>query len=121
EELLGNFRAVRESGRSALVTAIKPNDHQTLWIADMILELLLRPHAGQVNLQTRQGWSYDPLDPASARGEVITLEERLVAFDRGLIDPARAPAFRETARLVKRLAAEFRPDFLSLDGEEVPR
>lgn len=121
EGLLANFQAVRASGRTAFVTAVKPNDHQTLWMADMLLELLLRPVAEQVNLQTRPGWRYDPHDPASARGEVITLEERLVAFDRGLIDPARAPAFRETARLVKRLAAEFRPDFLSLDGEEVPR
>ncbi|HYD83990.1 MAG TPA: extracellular solute-binding protein, partial [Opitutus sp.] len=121
EELLANFGAVRADGRSALVTAVKPNDHQSLWMADMLLELLLRPVAEQVNLQTRAGWRYDPLDPECTRGEVITLEERLVAFDRGLIDPARAPAFRETARLMRRLAAEFRPDFLSLDGEEVPR
>jgi len=121
EGLIANFRAVRASGRAALVTAVKPNDHQTLWMADMLLELLLRPAAEQVNLLTRPGWRFDPLDPACARGEVITLEERLVAFDRGLIDPARAPAFRETARLMRTLAQEFRPDFLSLDGEEVPR
>ncbi len=121
EELLANFAAVRASGRSALVTAVKPNDHQSLWMADMILELQLRPVAEQVNVQTRAGWKFDALDPECTRGEVITLEERLVAFDRGLIDPARAPAFRETARLIRRLAAEFRPDFLSLDGEEVPR
>ena len=121
EELLVNFESTRASGKNAFVTAVKPNDHQTLWMADMLLELLLRPAAEQVNLQTRSGWRYDPFDPACARGEVITLEERLVGFDRGLIDPARAPAFREVARLMKRLAAEFRPDFLSLDGEEVPR
>lgn len=121
EGLLDNFRAVRASGRTAFVTAVRPNDHQTLWMADMLLELLLRPVAAQVNLQAREGWHYDALDPECTRGEVVTLEERLVAFDRGLIDPARAPAFRETARLVKALAAEFRPDFLSLDGDEVPR
>ncbi|MFO1450130.1 MAG: ABC transporter substrate-binding protein [Opitutaceae bacterium] len=121
EDMLTNFRAVRTAGHSALVTAIRPNDHQTLWMADMVLELLLRPVAAEVNLQAQPGWRYDALDPESTRGEVITLEERLVAFERGLIDPARAPAFRETARLMKELAAEFRPDFLSLDGEEVPR
>lgn len=121
EGMMSNFRAVRAAGRTALVTAVKPNDHQTVWMADMMLELLLRPVAEEVNLLTRPGWRFDPLDPTCTRGEVITLEERLVAFDRGLIDPARAPAFRETARLMRTLAQEFRPDFLSLDGEEVPR
>ena len=121
EEMLANFRAVRAAGQTALVTALRPNDHQTLWMADMLLELLLRPMAAEVNLLTKPDWRYDAMDPESTRGEVITLEERLVAFERGLIDPARAPAFRETARLMKQLAAEFRPDFLSLDGEEVPR
>src|SRR5690606_34866833 len=75
EELLTNFGAVRAAGRSALVTAVKPNDHQSLWMADMLLELLLRPAAEQVNLQTRANWRYDPLDPESTRAEVITLEE----------------------------------------------
>ncbi len=121
EQLLDNFDAVRRSDRAALVTAVRPNDHQTLWMADMILELLLRPVAAEVNLQAKPGWRYDALDPECTRGEVGTLEERMVAFERGLIDPAKAPAFRETARLVRRLAREFRPDFLSLDGEEVPR
>jgi len=121
EEMLFNFRAVRGAGQTALVTALRPNDHQTLWMADMLLELFLRPVAAEVNLLTKPAWRYDAMDPESTRGEVITLEERLVAFERGLIDPARAPAFRETARLIKQLAAEFRPDFLSLDGEEVPR
>lgn len=121
EELLGHFRRVRAAGETALVTALRPNDHQTVWMADMLLELLLRPVAAQVNLQAQPTWRYDPLDPESTRGEVITLEERMVAFEKGLIDPARSLAFRETARLIKQLAAEFRPDFLSLDGEEVPR
>ncbi len=121
EALEENFRRVRQAGHAALVTAVRPNDHQTLWMADMILELLLRPVAVEVNLQAPPGWEYDAFDPESTRGEVITLEERLVAFERGLIDPAKALAFREAARLVRSLSTQFRPDFLSLDGDEVPR
>jgi ABC-type glycerol-3-phosphate transport system substrate-binding protein len=121
EELLANFRAVRHAGGTALACAIRSNDYQTVWMTDMLLELLLRPAVPDVNLLAAPGWRYDPLDPASTRGEVVTLDERLVAFERGLIDPARAPAFRETARLMKELAREFRPDFLGLDGEEVTR
>lgn len=121
EELLANFRAVRASGRTAQACAIRDNDYQTLWMADMILDLLLRPLVPQVNQLAAPGWKYDPLDPDSTRGEMVSIDERLVAFSRGLIDPAVAPAFRETARMMKELAREFRPDFLSLDGEEVTR
>lgn len=121
EELLANFRAVRAGGRTALASAIKANDAQTVWMADMLLELLLRPVAQDVNRLCAPGWHYDAFDPTSTWNEAITLDERLVAFERGLIDPARSRPFRETARLVKELAGEFRPDFLSLDGEEVTR
>jgi ABC-type glycerol-3-phosphate transport system substrate-binding protein len=121
EHLLANFRAIRATGGTALACAIRSNDYQTVWMTDMLLELLLRPVVPEVNLLSAPGWRYDPLDPESTRREVITLDEKLVAFERGLIDPARAPAFRETARLMKDLSRELRPDFLSLDGEEVTR
>lgn len=121
EQLLDNFARVQASGRTALVAAVRSGDGQTEWMADMILELLLRPVAEKVNRRCAPGWHYDPLDPESTRGEAITLEERLAAFDRGWTDPARSPAFAEMARLVKNLVRHLRADFASLDGAEVPR
>ncbi|HEU5078541.1 MAG TPA: extracellular solute-binding protein [Opitutaceae bacterium] len=121
EQLISNFEAVRASGATAIACAVRANDAQTVWMADMILELLLRPVVPEVNLRHAAGWHYEVADPASTRDEAITLDERLVAFAHGVIDPARSPAFRETARLMREMAREFRPDFLSLDGEEVTR
>lgn len=90
-------------------------------MADLLLELLLRPATTRVHLRAPAGWRYDPLDPATTEREGISLEERIVGFKRGLLDPRTAPAFAETARLVAGVAEDWRGDFLSLDGEEPPR
>jgi ABC-type glycerol-3-phosphate transport system substrate-binding protein len=119
DELIANMRRVKENGGTAMVTAIKPNDAQSVWAAALLLECLSRPLIPQVNIEHPDGWIFDPLDHQTTLNERITIEERIVAFERGLIDPAKAPAFAETTRLMGEFADQWRPDFLQLDGQEV--
>lgn len=117
--MMANMRAVRDSGRTAMMTAIKPNDAQTVWAAALLLEALTRPLIPQVNIDHAPGWVFDPMDRATTLDERISIEERIIAFERGLIDPARSPEFAEVARLMKEFSEVWRPDFLGLDGQEV--
>ncbi|MCX7019993.1 MAG: hypothetical protein NTY46_13595 [Candidatus Sumerlaeota bacterium] len=66
-------------------------------------------------------WQFDPLDRRCTLNEKIDLSELIVAFEAGLIDPVRSPEYAETARLVRELSKTWRPDFLSLDGEQAYR
>jgi ABC-type glycerol-3-phosphate transport system substrate-binding protein len=117
--LVENFRAMSGSGLPAIAVAVKSNDAQSQWMGELMLEFLLRPEAERVNLRHAEGWRFEADDPASVRGEVIDLAERIVAFERGLIDPARSEAFAEVARLLAEFSKTWRPDFLSLDGEQI--
>ncbi|HEY0946344.1 MAG TPA: ABC transporter substrate-binding protein [Opitutaceae bacterium] len=119
-ELKSNYERIQAAGGVPQIVAVRSNDFQSAWTADILLELFLRPETVAVNLQHAPGWRYDPLDPTSTHGELVSLEERIIAFADGRIDPERAPAFAEVARLVAELAHGWRGDFLSLDGEEVP-
>ncbi|MDR2674072.1 MAG: ABC transporter substrate-binding protein [Opitutaceae bacterium] len=117
--LVENFRATTGSGLPAIAVAVKSNDAQSQWMGELMLEFLLRPAAERVNLRHAEGWRFAADDPASVRGEVIDLAERIVAFERGLIDPAKSEAFAEVARLLAEFSKTWRPDFLSLDGEQI--
>lgn len=119
EDLLSTFRAVRQAGEQTMAVAIKPNDAQSIWAATLILESLTRPLIPEVNIVHADDWEFRPHDPDSTLRERIDLTERIIAFERGLIDPARSPAFAETARIMREFAELWRPDFLSLDGSEV--
>lgn len=119
DAMLANFRAVKANNQTAMVTAIKANDAQSVWAAALLLECLMRPRIPEVNLQHAPGWSFDPLDRHCTLDERIGIEERLVAFERGIIDPARSPQFDEATRLMQEFSTTWRPDFLSLDGQEV--
>ncbi len=119
EELMTNMQTIRESGRTAMMTAIRPDDAQTVWAAGMILEALMRPLTEKVNIDHEEGWAFDPMDRETTLRERISLEERVIAFERGLIDPARSPEFEETVRLMQAFSSHWRGDFLSLDVREV--
>lgn len=119
-DLTRNYERIQSAGGVPQIVAVRSNDFQSAWTADILLELFLRPETVAVNLQHAPGWRYDPLQPESTHGELVSLEERIIAFADGRIDPTRAPAFDEVARLVAELAHGWRGDFLSLDGDEVP-
>lgn len=114
-----NFEKLNARGRAAMALAIKANDAQSLWMSALLLEYLLRPQAEAINIEHEPGWRFNSEDANNVAAEVISLGERIVAFERGHIDPARAPAFAEVARLMKEFSATWRPDFLSLDGQQI--
>jgi ABC-type glycerol-3-phosphate transport system substrate-binding protein len=121
-DLSESFARVRDSGRyDSFVVAIKPNDAQSVWMADILMENLSRHLIPKVNLIHAPGWKFDPFDRHCTLNEKIDLSERIVAFERGFIDPVRSPEYAETARLVHDLSKTWRPDFLSLDGEQAYR
>ena len=121
-DLSESFARVSNSGRyDSFVVAIKPNDAQSVWMADILMENLSRHLIPKVNLVHAPGWEFDPLDRHGTLNEKIDLSERIVAFEKGLIDPASSPEYAETARLVGELSKTWRPDFLSLDGEQAYR
>jgi len=117
--LLRNMDRLQEEGYTAFVTAVKPDDAQTVWIAATMLECFMRVHIPEVNLRTTPGWRFDCLDRECTIGERIDLSERIAAFEKGIIDPRRAPELAEVARLVKDMSRRWRPDFLSLGGEQI--
>jgi ABC-type glycerol-3-phosphate transport system substrate-binding protein len=114
--------ALQQRRIAPMTVAVRPDDAQTLWMAAIILECFLRAHTPAVNLRTQSvDWQFDAAEPDSVAGEKIDLSERMAAFSRGIIDPARSPEFREAARMVRQLVPWWRPDFLSLSGEELYR
>lgn len=118
--LLANMDTLQENGYTAYITAVKPDDAQTVWIASMLLECFNRVHVPEVNLVTNDpAWRFDFRDRSCTVDERVDVSERIVAFERGIIDPARSPEFRAVARIVKNMSRRWRPDFLSLSGEEI--
>lgn len=113
---------LRSARIPAMAVAVRPDDAQSLWMTAILLECFLRSRIPEVNLRLSDpDWEFDPGDPDSVAGERIDLSERVVAFSRGIIDPARSPEFREAVTMVKGLVPFWRPDFLSLSGEELYR
>ena len=91
DELLAAFNRLKQQGTPAFLAAVKPDDAQTVWIASILLECFTRVHIPEVNLRpSRPDWRFDPLDRACTLAERIDLSETIVAFERGIIDPAKA-------------------------------
>ncbi len=120
QKLMNNLETVKNKGYTAFITAIKPDDAQTVWIAALLLECMMRVHVPEVNIvASSPDWQFDYRDRQCTLSERIDIAERFIAFERGIIDPARAPEFAETARLVRDMSRTWRPDFLSLSGEDI--
>lgn len=114
--------ALRARRVPPIAVAIRPNDAQSTWIAGILLECFLRSRIPDVNLRhDREGWEFDPSDPDSVRGERIDVAERVAAFHKGIIDPARSPEFAAAAAMVKETVPYWRPDFLALSGDDLYR
>ncbi len=111
-ELLDNMDAVLKSGQTAFLTAVRSDDTQSTWIAAAIEECLMRVHIPEVNLRTATpNWHFDYQDRQCTVEERIDISERIVAFEKGIIDPAKAPEFEEVARIVKDMSTRWRPRF----------
>ena len=98
--------------------AVKPDDAQTDWLLSQMLSAMLRDRYPEINLRHAEGWQFDINNPSSVAGEVITPDEKLVAFKKGILDPAKNPAIAEAHRLVKEMVPYWGKDYLSLSGNE---
>jgi ABC-type glycerol-3-phosphate transport system substrate-binding protein len=116
-QLMENSRRVVEAGQTALIIGVRPNDAQSTWMVALFEDCLMRVHAPAVNLRKASpDWTFDPADPAGSLDERIDLAERIVAFERGIIDPVRAPEYAFIADTIRDYSRYWRPDFLSVDG-----
>lgn len=120
-DLVDNFRRLHDAHETAMVTAIGPDDAQTIWIAAIIEEWLTRKHIPSVNVTHAPGWVFDAQDPMCTLDERIDLDERIIAFERGIIDPARAEEYAELLRLVREAAQYWRIEYAGLDVRELER
>jgi ABC-type glycerol-3-phosphate transport system substrate-binding protein len=120
-ELVGNFAALDDAEQTSLFVAITRNDAQTAWIVSIIEEWLMRRHIPAVNLRHEPGWEFDPYDPLSVIDERIDLDERIVAFERGIIDPLRSPDYVEVLRLMRQAAQHWEVELANLDVTELER
>ena len=102
-----------------MTSLVGMTDAQTDGVYTTFLDILMRPHIQEVNITHEPGWKYDPNDEKSVKDEMIDLTERIIAFEKGIIDPAKAPEWRETMRLMKEFSKVWRKDFLSIDGAEI--
>lgn len=86
--------ALQNAGVAPYAVSLAGDDAQLQWYLTPALEAALRPLTTQINLRHRQGWNFNANAPSSVAGESYTADELWVAFEKGLIDPAKAPAYR---------------------------
>lgn len=120
-ELVENMRALHAAGETPLITAIGPNDYQTAWMAAILEEWLLRKYIPDVNIDSSPGWKFDVNDPSTVVDERIAIDERIIAFERGIIDPARSPEYAEILRLIRQVAQYWRIEHAGVDTTELEK
>jgi ABC-type glycerol-3-phosphate transport system substrate-binding protein len=110
EQWMANCKVLKDADKTPLAFAIKPSDAQTVWIQQSMLDAMLVDQVAKVDLR----------DNSTTLGiGRIDLTERIIAFERGLIDPLKQPAFRRTVSMLDASIPYWRPDYLGLDGEQV--
>lgn len=100
--------------------AVKPNDAQTDWLLSQMLAAVLRSDIPNLNLRHKDGWSFDANNPLSIIGEVLTPDEKMVGYKKGLLDPVKNPAYADIFKLLKQMTPFWGKDFLAVDGKDTP-
>ena len=86
-----------------------------------IYELLMRPHIEEINIRRAPDWKYDYTDPSTTKGdERIDANEWIVAFEKGLTDPAKSPEWRETVQLLLDWSETWNEDFSTISDGNIP-
>ena len=125
-EFIDNSKIIAKNKKTnndpaAFVTStIEMVDGQPDGVYRTILEILMRPHIPEVNLRHASGWKFDPNDRKSVEDERIDLSEQIVAFEKGIIDPAKAPEWREAMRLMKEWSTTWRKDYSNVTDSTIP-
>ncbi|GEM_PF-1699404 len=101
--------------------AIKPDDAQSLWAIGNWMNAAFRSDYEALNLKHKEGWTYDPNDPASTIGEAITIDELWIGYKKGILDPAKSEKFRSLFQLFKEMTPYMNKDFMAIGGSEVPQ
>jgi ABC-type glycerol-3-phosphate transport system substrate-binding protein len=110
---------IKKHGGSPIRISLTTTDAQIDWVSDIILGCLLRSKIPEINLIHAKGWKFNPYDPKSTVNEKIDLSERIVAFQKGIIDPAKAPAFKVCMKMLKDFSKMWCDDYLGLTGTDV--
>ncbi len=119
-QMIANFSKIKESGLPPHADTFKNDYITTIWVADRILECFFRRYIPQINLLPADpNWQFDPYDPFSVSKEKIDLSERIVAFEKGIIDPAKSPEYRETAKMLFEYAMTWNDNFMAQQGDEM--
>ncbi len=119
-EMISTFRKIKEMGLPPHASTYKKDYVTIIWVADRILNCFFRPTIPQINLIKKDpDWKFDPFDPHSVEGEKIDLSERIVAFEKGIIDPAVSPQYKEAVKMLYNYAMTWSDDFNALQGAEI--
>ena len=86
-------------------------DQQEYFISDQINNLFFRAKIPDVNIQHAKDWKFDPLNPDSVVNENLSLEEKIIAFEKGTTDPAKAPEYHQLAKLMLNFSSTWNDNF----------
>jgi ABC-type glycerol-3-phosphate transport system substrate-binding protein len=118
-EMIKTFRKIKENDLPAHASTFK-NDYVTLiWVADIILNCFYREKIPDINLLKKTDVKFDPYDPTSVIDEKIDLSEKIVAFEKGTIDPGVAPEYKEMVSMLYDYAMTWSDDFMASQGVDI--
>lgn len=118
-ELTDNFARIKLAGYDVQLTSIAITDGQTVWLSTMLEDCLMRHKIPAVNIDHTEGWRFDPLDPQTTINERIDLTERIIAFEKGIIDPAQATEYKELLRLLRLTTENWNVSLATMDNREL--
>jgi ABC-type glycerol-3-phosphate transport system substrate-binding protein len=116
DEWMSVNKAILERGTTPLYVSLKNDDAQTWWLATTMIEATTRPQLPGMNLRHADGWEFDHKNPDSVLGESLTADELFVAFDKGLIDPARSDGYRAAIETLLELKPYLNDNLLSANN-----
>jgi ABC-type glycerol-3-phosphate transport system substrate-binding protein len=118
-EMIATFTKIKQKGLPAHASTFK-NDYITLiWVADRLLNCFFRTRIPEINLIKNSDIKFDAYNPESVIDEKIDLSEKIVAFERGIIDPGVSPEYRETIKMLYDYAMTWNDNFMAAKGADV--
>lgn len=117
DEWIDVTEALLDDGQQPLYVALKNNEAQTWWMITPMIEAMLRPQTEEINVKDADDFSYSSDDFSSTAGQTYTADELFVAFEKGIIDPAKSPAYRAAIETMLELKPALNADAATATNE----
>lgn len=116
-EWLDVNQQLADDGQKPYFVALKNNDAQTWWMITPMIEAMLRPQTEEINIKDADEFAFDPADFESTAGQTYTADELYVAFQKGIIDPAKSPGYRAAIETMLELQPYINEDASTVTNE----